>query len=116
MNSSAATRPQDTRPASVVGSVVQTSCLDNETTAVLPALDASTASAGVAMVTSSTVATFVLRKYGPNRLFFVDVTTALAAATPQAIALADLPPDIAILITNASGSAAAVTVGVVLRP
>jgi len=100
MNSNAGVRPQDTRPASVVGSVVQTSCPDGATTAVLAALDASTASSGVAMVTSSTAATFVLRKYGPNRLFFVDVTTVLVAATPQAVALADLPPDIAILITN----------------
>lgn len=114
--SSAGARPVDTRPASVVATVVNGAAPDAATTTLMAALDASTATSGIAMVTSTAAVTFRLRKYGPERLFSVDVDSAVAASTPIVIPLTNLPPDIAILIVNASGGAAVVSIGVVLRP
>ena len=116
MNSSGGMKPADVRGAAVFASAIAASCPDAATTVIIPAVDCSTGRNVVLMVRSDVAAVLVWRDWTPRRLFSADSTTALSAGVTTRIVLTDPAPDASVLITNASGGTATVTVGVVVRP
>ena len=100
--------------------VVNEACADSATTSLITSLSTLYGTELIALVVSDQDVTFVIRKFGVQTQIYSPATTPVTANTVSTAALIKdddgLGQSVDILITNASGSTATVTLWVGVRP